>query len=109
MVKPEETSLEHLFYIQYPERNVLSLSSFYRVVKKLSVDENVHEEKRKRQKTITGESNEIVVLAAVAHNQQISSCNISCYTGISRRNFLRILKPYKFHLCISHLITLIIT
>lgn len=45
-------------------------------MKKFSEDEDVHEEKRKRQKTVTGENNEIVVLAAV-YKPLISSCDIS--------------------------------
>lgn len=86
-----------LYAERYPERNVPSRSSFYRVVKTFSNEGNVHKHKRKRQTTVTGDNNEIAVLAAVAHNPYISSRNISRDSGISRRSVLRILRRYKFH------------
>lgn len=44
----EETSMKHLFYaklVLYPERNVPSHASFYRVVNKFSEDGNVDDER----------------------------------------------------------------
>lgn len=87
----------NLYALRYPERNIPSRSSFYRVVKQFSENGVVREKERKRSRTITGENNETIVLAAVARNPQISSRSISRNTGISRRSVLRILKRNKFH------------
>lgn len=78
-----------LYAERYPKRNIPSRFSFYRVMTKFLG--NVYEEKRKQQKIVTGENNEIVILVD-DHNSQISFRSISyihsIYIGISRRNVL---------------------
>lgn len=58
-------------------------ASFYRVVQQFSTERSVQPNKRNRQKTVAGENNEIVVLAAAAHNPHVSTRNISRGLGIS--------------------------
>ncbi|XP_025152432.1 uncharacterized protein LOC112588099 [Harpegnathos saltator] len=77
----------------YAERfadNVRSRSLFYKVVTAFISDGSVQTKKRKRRTTVTGEVNEIAVLAAVHHNPQMSLhsqimvalIDITCITGV---------------------------
>lgn len=86
-----------LYAHRFPNRNTPSRSSFYRVVNGFRENGNVASTKRTRRATVTGEDNEIGVLAAVAHNPHVSSRAISRDSGISQRSVLRILHRHKFH------------
>ncbi|XP_025161978.1 uncharacterized protein LOC112590248 [Harpegnathos saltator] len=78
-----------LYAKRFPD-NVRSRSFFYKVVTAFISDGSVQTKKRKRRTTVTGEVNEIAMLAAVHHNPQMSLhsqtmvalIDITCITGV---------------------------
>ncbi|KAJ8914489.1 hypothetical protein NQ315_002761 [Exocentrus adspersus] len=86
-----------LYAERFPDRNAISRASFYRVVKEFTENGTVQPKKRTRRVTVTGENNEIAVLAAVAVNPHASSRRIARDSGISKTSILRILQRHKFH------------
>lgn len=85
-----------LYADRFPE-NVPSRSSFHNIIKIFLETGSVEVKKKKRRKTVTREDNEINILAAVAHNPQISSRTLASDSGISKGSILTILKRHKFH------------
>ncbi|XP_025156115.1 uncharacterized protein LOC112588954 [Harpegnathos saltator] len=77
-----------LYAERFPD-DVRSRSFFYKAVTGFISDSSVQTKKRKR-RTVTGEVNEIAVLAAVHHNPQMSLhsqtmvalIDITCITGV---------------------------
>lgn len=59
-----------LYAQRFPDR-IRSRASFYRIIKQFTTDGSVQPQKKSRNRTVTGENNEIAVLAAIANN---SSC-----------------------------------
>ncbi|XP_025157425.1 uncharacterized protein LOC112589228 [Harpegnathos saltator] len=78
-----------LYAERFPD-NVRSRSFLYKVVTAFISYGSVQTKKRKRRTTVTGEVNEIAVLAAVHHNPQMSLhsqtmvalIGITCITGV---------------------------
>lgn len=84
----------------YAERfpaNVRSRSFFYKVVNAFTSDGSVQPKKRKRRTTVTGEDNEIAVLAAVHQNPQVSIRQLHADSGISVGSIHKILHRHKYH------------
>ena len=86
-----------LYAERFPDRRHPGIRSFYRVVHQFSEEGSVQPKKRQRRRTVTGEENEITVLASIANTPQVSSRALSHDLGISRTSVLRILKRHKFH------------
>lgn len=85
-----------LYAERFPD-SVRSRSFFYKVVNDFTSDGSVQTKKRKRRTTVTGEANEIAVLAAVHQNPQVSTRQLHRDSGISRDSILRILYRHKYH------------
>lgn len=81
---------------RFPDR-IRSRASFGRTIKQFITDGNVQPKKRTRRATVTGENNEIAVLAAVAHNPHVSTREIVRDSGLSLTSVWRILKRHKYH------------
>ncbi|KAJ8975086.1 hypothetical protein NQ317_011038 [Molorchus minor] len=86
-----------LYAERFPHRRQPSTRSFYRVVHQFSEDGSIQPRKRQRRRTVTGEVNEIAVLATVNMTPHTSSRALSFDLGISQTSILRILKRHKFH------------
>ncbi|XP_025152923.1 uncharacterized protein LOC112588194 [Harpegnathos saltator] len=77
-----------LYAERFPNNELMFI--FYKVVTAFISDGSVQTKKRKRRTTVTGEVNEIAVLAAVHHNPQMSLysqtmvalIDITCITGV---------------------------
>jgi len=88
----------NLYAAQFPEANKFSSrTTVHRVVNQFLNDRSVHPKKRKRKNTVTNSNNEVMVLATIAQDPQISSRTISRTSGISQRSVLRILNQHKFY------------
>lgn len=85
-----------LYAERFPD-NIRSRSFFYKVVQSFKSDGSVQLKKRKRRNTVTGEANEINVIAAVQHNPHVSTREIHRDLGISRDSIRRILNRHKYH------------
>lgn len=86
----------NLYTERFPNR-IRSHTSFYRTIKQFTTDGSVQPRKRTRQATVTGENNEIAVLAAVADNPHVSTREIARDFGLSQSSVWKILKRNKYH------------
>lgn len=64
--------------------------------KQFTTDGSVQPQKKSRRRTVTGENNEIAVLAAVANNLHVSTREIARDSGMSQNSVLKILKYYPY-------------
>lgn len=85
-----------LYEDRFPD-NPRSRASFYRVVNQFRTTGSVEPRKRTRRVTVTGEENQIAVLAAVALDPHAGTRGISRDLGMSQSSVRRILKKQKFH------------
>ncbi|XP_026826676.1 uncharacterized protein LOC113562216 [Ooceraea biroi] len=85
-----------LYAQRFPDRE-RSCASFFRVVKQFTTEGSVQPKKRKRRATVTGENNEIAVLAAVANNRHVSTREIARDLALSQTSVCKILKRHKYH------------
>jgi len=85
-----------LYAERFPD-NARSRSFFYKVVNAFHSDGSVQIKKRKRKLTVTGEANEVAVLAAVHQNPRVSTRQLHRDFGISRDSIQRILHRHKYH------------
>lgn len=86
----------NLYAQRFPNR-IVSRASFYRTITKFTTDGSVQPKKKTRTTTVTGENNEIAVLAAVANNPHVSTREIARDSGMSQSSVWKILKRNKFH------------
>jgi hypothetical protein len=85
-----------LYAQRFPE-NARSRSFFYKVVNAFRSDGSVQTKKRKRRNTVTGEHNEVAILAAVQQNPQVSIRQLHADSGISVGSINKILHRHKYH------------
>lgn len=86
-----------LYAERFPDNVRRSQSFFYKVVNTFMSHGSVQPKKRKRRNTVTGEPNEIAVLAAVQENPHVSTRQLHRESGISRTSIIRILRRHKYH------------
>jgi len=86
-----------LYAERFPNRVIPSRSVFSNIIKHFQETGSVDNNKRQRSKKATNDDNTINILAAVAENPNVSTRQLECDSGISRRSILRILHFQKFH------------
>lgn len=85
-----------LYAERFPDKP-RSRATIHRVVNQFTTEGSVKPKKRTCRATVTGENNQIAVLAAINYNPRVSIREISHQLGISHTSVWKILKRHNYH------------